>query len=286
MREPSGRRADVSLEVPGEMRLIVEADTHGHLRDRLTLEQAATRRIDAATEQVACAAGCRTPWRSTAPDGWTTRGGCAPPPATSAARTDARRGGRADRTQRGPAVGRRGSTGRSPRWSRSRAPTTASMASAANGSSGSSSTPWSAWSPRTSAGSSMSGSSTARPINRSSRTSVPTYRTRLRNPSVPAARPSCTTCGGRIVTFVPAAPRCVASRSYRIAPWSTMNTVHVSWVCGGYAWSTNRAWKTSWMPGTAGFHARTHSRSVAKTGRSYKTPLQPGVLDGAHEEPL
>lgn len=38
--------------MPGEMRLIVEADTHGHLRDRLTLQQAATRRIDAATEQV------------------------------------------------------------------------------------------------------------------------------------------------------------------------------------------------------------------------------------------
>ena len=52
-REPSGRGADVSLEVPGEMRLIVEADTHGHLRDRLTLQQAATRRVDAATEQVA-----------------------------------------------------------------------------------------------------------------------------------------------------------------------------------------------------------------------------------------
>ena len=71
-----------------------------------------------------------------------------------------------------------------------------------------------------------------------------------------------------------------ASRSYRMAPWSTMNTVQVSWVCGGYAWSTNRAWKTSWMPGTAGFHARTHSRSVAKTARSYKTLSRLRALDG------
>ena len=75
-----------------------------------------------------------------------------------------------------------------------------------------------------------------------------------------------------MVTRVPAAPRCRASRSYRIAPSSTMNTVHVSCVCGGYAWSTNLAWKTSWMPGTAGLHARTHSSGVVTTRRSYKTP--------------
>ena len=56
--------------------------------------------------------------------------------------------------------------------------------------------------------------------------------------------------------------------------------VHVSWVCGGYAWSTNRAWKTSWMPGTAGFHARTHSPGVVTTRGSYKTSCTGRVLDG------
>ena len=59
-----------------------------------------------------------------------------------------------------------------------------------------------------------------------------------------------------------------------------MNTVQASCVCGGYACSTNRAWNTSWMPGTAGFHARTHSRGVFKTRRSYKTPRAVPVLDG------
>ncbi|HXF35697.1 MAG TPA: LysE family translocator, partial [Actinomycetota bacterium] len=43
----------------------------------------------------------------------------------------------------------------------------------------------------------------------------------------------------------------------------------------------NRAWKTSWMPGTAGFHAWTHSRSAPKTRRSYKTAAPASVFDGS-----
>lgn len=59
-----------------------------------------------------------------------------------------------------------------------------------------------------------------------------------------------------------------------------MKTVHESCVCGGYAWSTNRAWKTSRMPGTAGFHARTHSRGSSKRKGSYKTPVRLSALNG------
>ena len=65
MGEPGGRRPDVSLEVPGEMRLVVEADAHGHLRDRLSLQQAATRRIDAATDQVAVRRDTERPGEAT-----------------------------------------------------------------------------------------------------------------------------------------------------------------------------------------------------------------------------
>src|SRR5437870_6799604 len=69
-----------------------------------------------------------------------------------------------------------------------------------------------------------------------------------------------------------------------MAPSSTTKTVQASCVCGGYAWSTNRAWNTSWMPGTAGFHARTHSRGMPKTQGSYKTPSVVAVLDGRDAE--
>jgi len=31
-----------------------------------------------------------------------------------------------------------------------------------------------------------------------------------------------------------------------------VKTVRASCVCAGQAWSTNRAWKTSWIPGTPG----------------------------------
>ena len=280
MGESGRRRADVALEVPGEMRLVVEADAHGHLRDRLPLEQRrrAARCGDRAGSD---AAGYRTPGRSTAPDGsddtWRMRS--ASP--TSAARTDARRAGRADRTRRRPAVGRRGRRGRSPRWSRSRAPTTASMASAPNGSSGSSSTPWSAWSPpneRRILDVGVVDGPADQPFIQDVGADV---QHTLAEPL--ACRPPARRARRAAAVSSPASrPHrdASASRSYRIAPWSTMNTVHVSWVCGGYAWSTNRAWKTSWMPGTAGFHARTHSRSVAKTGRSYKTRLASRVLDG------
>lgn len=49
----SRRRPDVSLEVPGEVRLIVEADARRHLRDGLTLEQTPSCRVDAPAEEVA-----------------------------------------------------------------------------------------------------------------------------------------------------------------------------------------------------------------------------------------
>ena len=201
------------------------------------------------------------------------------PHVTSAAPAEARRGGRADRTRRGPAVGRRGravdprdgpgaALRRRPAWPRPRMAPPAPPARR-----GTHGVPGRAQDPR------------CRDRRRPGRSTAiqdigADVQDTLAEPLGPGRPASCTTCGGRIVTFVPAAPRCVASRSYRIAPWSTMNTVHVSWVCGGYAWSTNRAWKTSWMPGTAGFHARTHSRSAAKTGRSYKTSVHPGSLDG------
>ena len=44
----------------------------------------------------------------------------------------------------------------------------------------------------------------------------------------------------------------------------------MSWVCGGYAWSTKRAWSTSAIPGTSGCQAR---RAFALEGmaRTYKT---------------
>jgi hypothetical protein len=45
-------------------------------------------------------------------------------------------------------------------------------------------------------------------------------------------------------------------------------------VCGGYAWSVNRAWNTSATPGTAGRHARTRDPPMQGT---YKTaPPGPG----------
>src|SRR5262249_38318167 len=51
-----------------------------------------------------------------------------------------------------------------------------------------------------------------------------------------------------------------------------------------YAWLANLAWKTSWIPGTAGFHARTHSRGVSKMRRSYKTdPYRPASLGPVHQ---
>jgi threonine/homoserine/homoserine lactone efflux protein len=57
-----------------------------------------------------------------------------------------------------------------------------------------------------------------------------------------------------------------------MAPSSTMNTVQSWCVWRGYAWRTKRAWNTSEMPGTAGFHARTHSSlGVERTSRTYKT---------------
>ncbi len=49
----------------------------------------------------------------------------------------------------------------------------------------------------------------------------------------------------------------------------------MSWACSGYAWSVNRAWKTSTMPGTAGAQART-----AGTLRTYKM-WRPGRGDAA-----
>lgn len=42
----------------------------------------------------------------------------------------------------------------------------------------------------------------------------------------------------------------------------------------------NRAWKTSWTPGTGGLHAETHSRGPSKTQESYKTPDRARSLDG------
>lgn len=41
----------MTLEVPREMRLVVEPDVHGDPSDRLTREQAATCRLDTAPEQ-------------------------------------------------------------------------------------------------------------------------------------------------------------------------------------------------------------------------------------------
>ncbi len=49
----SRRRPDVSPEVPGEVRLIVEADARSHLSDGLTLEQTPSCRVDAPAEEVA-----------------------------------------------------------------------------------------------------------------------------------------------------------------------------------------------------------------------------------------
>ena len=76
------------------------------------------------------------------------------------------------------------------------------------GVSGSPSERWSARSPRTSARSSMSGLSTARPIRSLAEHLGPDVEHALAEPGARGGRPSCTTCGGRSVTRAPAAPRC------------------------------------------------------------------------------
>src|SRR5919108_221007 len=84
-----------------------------------------------------------------------------------------------------------------------------------------------------------------------------------------AGRPSWTTFGGSTDTIERPAPPGRRSRSYRIDPSSTMKSVHVSCVCGGYGW-LRRAWSTSRIPGTGGRHALTSTAGDAIAG-SYKT---------------
>jgi hypothetical protein len=66
-----------------------------------------------------------------------------------------------------------------------------------------------------------------------------------------------------------------------------MMTAQVSWVCGGYRWSTNLAWSTSAMPGTRGTQASTCSRAApATTSETYKTTVAARVLArDMYEEP-
>src|SRR3954470_6175828 len=64
-----------------------------------------------------------------------------------------------------------------------------------------------------------------------------------------------------------------------MTPSSTISSVHVSWVCSGYACVKKRAWKTSAIPGTAGRQAETR----ASMSRTYKTRAWPAGESFRHE---